>query len=221
VLLDTLTKVLRIIHLAIVAVLVAIALSAAGRNARASCLPLVKYKGHFYTGYPTNRTLKLRGRLAGVVPPCNDMPGGPPEPDRPTRLAAVAGVAPGVAVGKPVEPRIVYIRFGLFPAVRTFPLHRAIFGAGDRPNECSGMRLLRTVRLTGTVDAPSTFVLALRTKGRSRQILVDARTRLGYPVTRPLRKGEGLVVSARDCMNAKTRLRVLVAARISLRPSPK
>jgi hypothetical protein len=183
----------------------------------AACADLVRYHGTLYEGTFVGRPLRRGQRVRGVRPTCNDGPGGS-EKAVGTRLAQIRSVAPSLALLAVDDARHVYLVAGVFPENPNHPLHIALYGARQRPNECQGAVVVGSLRIRGTVsDTPLPFnLLVVRSPTGSRSLLVDAWTHLDYPITRRLVKGNGVQVVAARCRAPNATRAVLVARRIDL-----
>jgi hypothetical protein len=205
----------------VLAALVAAALSGVGgTRARATaCTDVVSYRGTLYEGTFVGRALRRGPRVQGIRPGCNDTPGAN-EPDVSATLTQIVGVPPSLAVLAVDNARHVYLVAGVFPEYPDHPLHIALYGNRARPNECAGARALGTTRIRGTVtETPLPFgFLSVRTSSRRTSLLlIDAWTRLAFPYTHPLVKGDRVDVVAARCRARNTTRALLVARRISLR----
>jgi hypothetical protein len=206
------------------AALVAAVLAAveAGVPARATaCADVVRYGGKLYEGTFVGRTLRRGPRVRAVRPGCNDTPGAN-EPDVGVTLTKIVGVSPALAVLALDNGRHVYLVAGVFPEFPDHPLHVALYGNRARPNDCAGARVLGTVRIRGTVtETPLAFnLLSVRaTAGTTSLLWVDAWTRLAFPFTRRVVKGNRVDIVATRCRRPNTTGAILVARRIALRSS--
>jgi hypothetical protein len=210
--------------LAIAAVIAVAAVTyAAGAAAapfqRGACADLVRYRGALYEGTFVGRALRKGRRVRAVRPGCNDTPGAS-EPDVRVTLADVVGVSPSLALVAADNARHVYLVAGIFPENPNHPLHIALYGNRGRPNECLGARVLGSLRILGTLsETPLAFnLLSVRsTTGSTSLLHVDAWTRLAFPFTRRLVKGNRVDVVAARCRAPNTTRAILVARRIALR----
>jgi Family of unknown function (DUF6281) len=194
---------------------------ASGAPARqAACADVVRYHGTLYEGTFVGRALRRASqRLHAVRPGCNDTPGAN-EPDTGVTLANIVGVSPSLALLATDNARHVYLVAGVFPENPNHPLHVALYGNRARPNECVGAKLVGSVHIRGTVtETPLPFnLLSVRSTTRvTSLLLVDAWTRLGFPFTRRLVKGNRVDVAAARCRRPNTTRAMLVARRITLR----
>ncbi len=114
---------LRIVLLAAVAAMAVAATASQGAApARASCAPVIGWRGGAYFGGFVRRDgARPAGRLSrGTIPGCNDT-GGADEPDTPVAVRRVAGVDPRIAVWAGGD---LYVAAGYFPQLPGFPLAR-------------------------------------------------------------------------------------------------
>lgn len=194
--------------------------AAAGDSKRtAACADVVRYRGTLYEGTFIGKAQRRGPRMRAVRPGCNDTPGAN-EPDVGVTVAQIVGVPPSLAVLAPENPRHVYLVAGVFPEYPDHPLHIALYGNRARPNDCAGARTLGSVRVRGTVtETPLAFnLLSVRTESRRTWLLrVDAWTRLAYPYTRPLVKGNRVDIVATRCRKPNTTGPLVVARRIVVR----
>jgi hypothetical protein len=154
-----------------------------------------------------------------VRPGCNDTPGAN-EPDIGLTVTQIVGVSPSLAVLAVDNARHVYLVSGVFPEYPDHPLHIALYGNRARPNACAGATALGSVRVRGAVtETPLAFnLLSVRSTTRvTRQLWVDAWTRLAFPFTRRVVKGNRVDVVATRCRKPNTTGAILVARRVTLR----
>jgi hypothetical protein len=207
--------------LAVSATLIAAGASAGAplRNT-ATCSDVVRFQGKLYLGTFVGRALhRGGGRVHAVRPGCEDTPG-VNAPDVGVTLTHVARVSPSLALLATDEARHVYLVSGVFPENPDHPLHIALYGNRARPNECLGARAVGSLHFAGTVtDTPLAFnLLSVRSAaGVTRQLSVDAWSRLAYPYAHRLVKGSRVAVTAVRCLRPNTTAPLLVARRIGLR----
>jgi uncharacterized protein DUF6281 len=185
----------------------------------AACADVVRYQGKLYLGTFVGRGLRRGARVHAVRPGCKDTPG-VNEPDVGVTLTRVGGVSASLALLAADEARHVYLVSGVFPQNPNHPLHIVLYGNRARPNECLGARTTASLRFRGTVaETPFAFnLLSVRSAtGVTRQLSVDAWTRLAYPYARRLVKGSRVSVTAVRCLRPNTTSPLLVARRISTR----
>ena len=192
----------------------------AGAPARVTaCADVVRYGGRLYEGTFVGRALRRGARVRAVRPGCNDTPGAN-EPDVGVTLTQIVGVSRTLAVLAPDNARHVYLVAGVFPEFPDHPLHIALYGNRARPNDCAGARVLGSVRVRGTVtETPLAFnLLSVRsTTGATSLLWIDAGTRLAFPFTRRVVKGDRVDIAAARCRRPNTTGAILVARRIALR----
>jgi hypothetical protein len=185
----------------------------------AACADVVRYQGKLYTGTFVGRALHRGARVHAVRPGCDDTTGVNTS-DAGVALAHVGGVSSSLALLATDEARHVYLVSGVFPENPNHPLHIALYGNRARPNQCIGARAVGSLRFQGTVtETPSAFNLLSvhSTAGVTRQLSVDAWTRLAYPYAHRLVKGSRVAVTAVRCLRPNTTAPLLVARRIGLR----
>jgi hypothetical protein len=149
------------------------------------------YVGGYSTASGSAADLRQGDRLeGGVAPACCDTPGSCDGGDKgaPLELWTIEGVDPSVAlmgaglVGDPSGERPYFIAAGTLPQLPSHPLHEAIFGSPDLPDErsesiCSGV---------ATVDAevaetPTGSSVSVRPQFPA-GVTLDAKTRVeGFP----------------------------------------
>jgi hypothetical protein len=206
----------------VLATLVAAAPSAVASRTPAGatvCADVVRYRGTLYEGTFVGRALRRGARVHAVRPGCNDVSGAN-ESDAGVTLTQIVGVSASLAVLAVDNARHVYLVSGVFPEYPDHPLHIALYGNRARPNACAGAKVLGAVRVRGTVTAtPLAFnLLSVRSTARlTRQLWIDAWTRLGFPFTRRLVKGNRVDVVATRCRRPNTTGAIVVARRITLR----
>lgn len=203
---------------AVASVICSVAARGAPARATASCADLVRYQGKLYEGTFVGGTLHRGARVGAVRPGCNDTPGAH-EPDVAVTVGRVAAVAPSLALLAADDARHVYLVSGVFPENPNHPLHIALYGNRARPNECLGARVLGSLRIRGTVaETPLPFnLLLVRSGNHVTSLIVDAWTRLGFPVTRRLVQGARVDVTASRCLKPNATRPLLVARRVALR----
>ena len=194
--------------------------AAASTPTRATaCADVVRYGGKLYDGTFVGRAQRRGARIRVVRPGCNDT-GGANEPDIAITATKIVGVSPTLAVLAVDNARHVYLVSGVFPEYPDHPLHIALYGNRARPNECAGARVVGAVRIRGSVtETPLAFdLLSVRTASRQTSLLrIDAWTRLAYPYTLPLVKGNRVDIVATRCRKPNTTAALVVARRIALR----
>jgi hypothetical protein len=186
-------------------------------SGQSACADLVRYHGALFAGTFVGRAVRVGQHVRAVRLGCADGPGGTVK-NVGTRLAQIRGVAPSLALLADDNARHVYLVAGVFPENPNHPLHIALYGNRARPDDCQGA-VLGSLRVRGTVSAtPLPFnPLSVRTASGSRPLIVDAWTRLDYPYTRRLVKGNRVQVVAARCRAPNTTRAVVVARRIDLR----
>ena len=185
-------------RLALVVVLVCACAALAARADAAptrstSCVAIVVWRGAQYVGPRTARDLPHGREVRAVEPGCNDVPGQPREPARRVRMRTIRGVPSRLALLRVFPLRVVYVANGYLLGRR---LHRLLFGRVAAEGCTTG----RAYPLAGAVvQPPSSGTFTIR-RGRHEQIVVtDSRTRLGFPPTRRIRRGDRLRVRASPC----------------------
>jgi hypothetical protein len=171
----------------------------------------------------------------GTLPTCGDslvVRGGRTSPastapPRPARVVGVTGVDPTLAVGVADQPRFLYLAAGRFAQLSDHPLHRALYGRADRPDERRDAGCVASVDLRGTAAGGAGPLLPLDVAGADRRgrsfvgrrvgVLVDVATRMtgldrdGLPYVAP---GQRLRVTAWVCRRRGVASAKLVAREV-------
>jgi hypothetical protein len=209
-----------VVSVAIVAFAGSAASGAAVPTRASTCADVVRFRATLYEGTFVGHTMRRAAqRVHAVRPGCNETPG-VHEADTAATLANIEGISTAIALLATDNTRHVYLVSGVFPENPNHPLHIALYGNRARPNDCLGAKVLGSLRIRGTVsETPFAFnQLSVRmTAGTTSLLWVDALTRLGYPFTRPLVKGRGVIIAALRCRRPNTTASILVARRIDLR----
>lgn len=177
--------------------LAAALLCASSAPARASCAAALRWDGRSYVGIARPAAVGLGDALGtGTLPDCGDslvVRGGrtspsPTAPPTPVRVVGVPGVDPTLAVGVADQPHSLYLAAGRFAQLADHPLHEALYGRPDRPNERRDAGCGATVALRGTAAGGAGPLLPLDVTGadprgrpfvgRRIGVLVDVATRM-------------------------------------------
>jgi hypothetical protein len=178
------------VRLVLAIVILAGALACA-QEARAACVAAVVVDGWVLYGTTADvRRPPLEGPVTAVSPACNDA--GQNERDGTTTVMRLEGVPANVAV---VGNGTAYVVGGSLTAMDSHPIHT--------PNTHPPRRRCGRLRtFTGIVDGAGGESISLLAEGRTRRILVDARTRLtNRPAYQPLHDGQRIEVTTRRCRN--------------------
>lgn len=163
--------------------------------ARAGCIDALVVDGRLLENaqVPSERLPPGAQRVAAVAPACNDA--GQGEPDRRTTATAVRGLLPSVAV---IHHGSLYVARGTLAGAGGHPLRRSV----RRPPRLPVRRRCRVAEaLRGRArDDGAAHGLAILTRGRERDVVVDGRTRIaGARPERPVLRGQRLAVATSTC----------------------